>query len=153
REQTRMPANNTFPILEATASEAEMDEGPAAPRPTRRRPVGAELIAPGRTHFRVWAPARRRVEVVIEGGPAVELAREARGGHFSGESDAGAGSRYRFRLDDDERLYPDPASRFQPQGPHGPSEVIDPTSFGWTDHAWKGTSPRGRVIYEMHVGA
>src|SRR5262249_62328678 len=70
---------------------------------------------------------------------------------FSGEAAVGGGALYRFRLGE-ERLYPDPASRFQPRGPHGPSEVIDPTTFRWTDQAWKGISPRGRVIYEMHVG-
>src|SRR4051794_28835452 len=116
----------------------------------RRRPVGAEPLDAGRTHFRVWAPARKRVAVVI-GDAVTDLAAEA-DGYFSAEADAGPGATYRFRLDEDEYLYPDPASRFQPQGPHGPSEVIDPAAFRWNDRAWKGLSPRGRVIYELHVG-
>src|SRR5581483_10562776 len=65
---------------------------------------------------------------------------------------AGAGTRYRFRLDGGERLFPDPASRFQPDGPHGPSQVINPHSFKWTDQAWPGVSMRGQVIYELHLG-
>jgi maltooligosyltrehalose trehalohydrolase len=65
---------------------------------------------------------------------------------------AGDGSRYRYRLDLDNRLYPDPASRFQPEGPHGPSQVVDPSRFAWTDGAWKGTPRAGQVIYEMHIG-
>src|SRR5262245_8055684 len=145
-----MSADGTSPVLESTGTEVEKN-GKAPRLPPRRRPVGAELIAPGRTHFRVWAPARRRVEVAVEGGPSVALHGEPRG-YFSGEVGVGAGARYRFRLDDDERPYPDPASRFQPQGPLGPSEVIDPGAFAWTDHAWQGTTPRGRAIYELHVG-
>jgi maltooligosyltrehalose trehalohydrolase len=134
-----------------TASAAPDTEILANQRIDRRRPVGAELIAPGRTHFRVWAPPRQRVELVIEGGESVELAREGEGYH-SGEAAVGAGALYRFRLDGEEMLYPDPASRFQPDGPHGPSEVIDPDTFAWTDADWKGVTPRGRVIYEMHIG-
>ena len=57
-----------------------------------------------------------------------------------------------FRLDEDPQPYPDPASRFQPRGPHGPSEVIDPTEFEWTDGVWKGVGVKGQVLYEMHIG-
>jgi maltooligosyltrehalose trehalohydrolase len=73
------------------------------------------------------------------------------GGYFSGlVAEARAGTRYRYKLGDG--LYPDPASRFQPEGPHGPSQVIDPAAFTWTDGAWSGPAAEGRVIYEMHVG-
>jgi maltooligosyltrehalose trehalohydrolase len=65
---------------------------------------------------------------------------------------AGAGTRYRFLLDGAEPAFPDPVSRFQPEGPHGPSEVIDPGAFAWSDAEWRGTALRGRVLYEMHVG-
>lgn len=117
---------------------------------TRRRlPVGAEP-ASGGVHFRVWAPKRKRVDVVMD-GTATELANEP-DGYFSGLiADARAGSWYRFRLDRGES-YPDPASRFQPEGPHGPSQVIDPTRFRWTDGAWRGIGTRGQIIYEMHIG-
>ena len=61
-------------------------------------------------------------------------------------------ARYRYRLDDDPNTYPDPASRFQPDGPHGPSEIVDPKTFRWTDSDWPGVSLVGQVIYELHVG-
>jgi maltooligosyltrehalose trehalohydrolase len=106
----------------------------------------------GGVHFRVWAPARKRVEVALDGGAAFPLEAE-RGGYFSGfAATAGHGTRYRFRLDDSPDLYPDPASRFQPEGPHGPSQVVDPSRFAWTDQGWRGVGLRGQVLYEMHIG-
>jgi maltooligosyltrehalose trehalohydrolase len=123
---------------------------------SRRLPVGAELVPDGGVHFRVWAPRRRRVEVVFEGGvyrEGLALLESEQGGYFSGhDAAAAAGVRYRYRLDDDETLYPDPASRFQPDGPHGPSEVVDPSAFRWTDGAWQGAALKGQVLYELHVG-
>jgi maltooligosyltrehalose trehalohydrolase len=119
---------------------------------TRPLPVGAELAARG-VRLRVWAPERTRVVAVLEpDAREVELTRESTG-YFSGVADgAGAGTRYRFRLDDDETLYPDPASRYQPEGPHGPSEVVDSTSFSWNDDEWRGITLPGQVVYEMHIG-
>jgi maltooligosyltrehalose trehalohydrolase len=118
----------------------------------RRLPFGAELLDGGGAHFRVWAPRRRRVEVVLDGGPARALEPEA-GGWFAGVvPEAVAGTRYRFRLDGGPMLVPDPASRFQPEGPHGPSEIIDPSAFVWSDAAWPGLRRRGQVIYELHLG-
>jgi maltooligosyltrehalose trehalohydrolase len=64
---------------------------------------------------------------------------------------AGAGARYLYRLDSGDQC-PDPASRYQPEGPHGPSEVVDPAAFRWTDAHWRGISIKGQVIYEMHLG-
>ncbi|HWQ55369.1 MAG TPA: malto-oligosyltrehalose trehalohydrolase [Bryobacteraceae bacterium] len=121
----------------------------------RRYPIGAEPSSAGGVHFRVWAPVRKTVEVVLEDGPGapdtVALTAEE-GGYFSGlAASAAEGTRYRFRLDG-EGLYPDPASRFQPDGPHGCSRVVDPRSFEWTDSPWKGLLLEGQVLYEMHVG-
>ncbi|HEX7957773.1 MAG TPA: hypothetical protein VF508_12555, partial [Pyrinomonadaceae bacterium] len=103
-------------------------------RLARRLPVGAEALPEGGVHFRVWAPRRARVEVVVEGegaGAAFELEAEE-GGYFSGLVErAGEGTLYRFRLDGGS-AYPDPASRFQPEGPHGASQVVDPARFRWT---------------------
>src|SRR5438105_4796819 len=113
----------------------------------RRFPIGSEVCADG-VHFRVWAPKRDRVEVVFEGDAApkpVCLQPEA-GGYFSGlVPQAWPGMRYRFRLDNGEQLYPDPASRFQPEGPHGASQIIDPTPFTWSDDKWAGIRLRGQV--------
>jgi len=89
--------------------------------------------------------------VGLQGVPSVALEPEA-GGYHSGTIKAGLGDRYQFKLDDDARLYPDPASRFQPEGPHGPSEIVDPHTFRWTDQAWTGVALDGQVVYEMHVG-
>ncbi|HEV8658945.1 MAG TPA: malto-oligosyltrehalose trehalohydrolase [Thermoanaerobaculia bacterium] len=117
---------------------------------TRRRRVGAELVAGG-VDFRVWAPARLRVSVVLDDGEFV-LERE-KSGHFSATiAAARAGTRYRFRLDDEKETYPDPASRYQPDGPHCPSQVIDPQSYRWRNTKWHGVSKKGLVVYEMHVG-
>src|SRR5262245_6270518 len=87
----------------------------------RRLPVGAEVLSGYGVHFRVWAPIRQSVAVVVENGPTVALRPES-GGYFSGLVEGlTAGARYKFRLDSEDYLYPDPASRFQPDGPHGPS--------------------------------
>jgi maltooligosyltrehalose trehalohydrolase len=127
-----------------------------APGENRRMPVGAEPITEGGVDFRVWAPRRSRVHLVLEegaGAPAtVPLRSESEGYHETFVPEARAGTRYRFRLDDDPQLYPDPASRFQPDGPHGPSEVVDPDSFRWTDEGWQGVGAAGHVLYEMHIG-
>ena len=134
-----------------TAAAAEHE-----PRRQRRLPVGAELLPSGGADFRVWAPRRHKVEVVLDpdahGGRSRVLEPEA-DGYFSGRVDeAGPGTRYGFRLDGGEKVLPDPASRFQPEGPHGPSELIDPSTFEWNDRQWAGLGERGQVVYEMHVG-
>jgi maltooligosyltrehalose trehalohydrolase len=122
---------------------------------SRNLPVGAEVQPEGGVHFRVWAPRRRSVSVVFEGGPATnkQIRLESEGsGYFSGlAAAAGSATLYRYRLDEG-KSYPDPASRFQPEGPHGPSQVVDPSSFRWTDQRWHGCPLDGQIIYEMHIG-
>ncbi len=125
---------------------------PIAPPPARRRlPVGAEPNDSGHTHYRVWAPAASRVAVVVEEGSTTPLTAEGDGYH-SGVAPGGAGTRYRFQLDDDPKRYPDPVSRYQPEGPHGPSEVVDPGAFPWTDDPWEGLAADRQVLYELHIG-
>ena len=138
---------------EARPPRAEAHRGAARTAATRRFPIGSEVTAHG-VHFRVWAPGRTGVEVVLEGAPStsIELVPEP-GGYFSGVSPKSrAGDRYRFRLVGEEGLFPDPASRFQPEGPHGPSEVVDPALFRWTDGSWRGVERTGQILYEMHIG-
>lgn len=124
----------------------------------RRYPIGAELIGESLTHFRVWAPKADRVDVVLESSPENEAERtfhplEAEaGGYFSGRIPAGAGSFYRFRVNGSVNFHPDPASRFQPQGPHRSSCVVDPSRFRWSDQHWQGVRLPGQLIYEMHIG-
>jgi maltooligosyltrehalose trehalohydrolase len=113
----------------------------------RRLPIGAE-VGQGGVHFRVWAPEHRRVTLEIDGE---ELELEMQGGHGSRfVPGLAAGARYRFRIGD--ARVADPASRFQPDGAFGPSEVVDPTTFRWTDAAWRGIEPHRHVFYELHPG-
>ena len=124
----------------------------------RRYPIGAELIGEGRTHFRVWAPKAKRLDVVLESSLENEAARTFHplepesGGYFSGAVTVDAGAFYRFRVNEAESFHPDPASRFQPQGPHRSSCVVDPSRFRWSDQQWKGVRMPGQIIYEMHIG-
>ena len=125
----------------------------------RRYPIGAELIGLDQAHFRVWAPKAQRVDLVLEASAAktpkqtFHALEAERGGYFSGSANTGAGARYWFRVNNN--FYPDPASRFQPDGPHGPSCIVDPVQFRWTDSQWPGPAAaglKGQIIYEMHVG-
>jgi maltooligosyltrehalose trehalohydrolase len=123
----------------------------------RKFAIGAEAGEAG-THFRIWAPAARRLEVV-ERSASSEAAGKAHAltksddGYFSG-SIAGLreGQLYSLRLDGQGPLYPDPASRYQPRGVHGPSRIVDPAKYAWQDARFAGTRERGQVLYELHVG-
>ena len=132
------PMDETSPLL-------------VAPGIARRLAIGAELISPTLTSFRVWAPDHETVRLVVD--DVTHDLRPDGDGYFRADVAAGAGSRYGFLLGDhDERLYPDPASRFQPDGPHGLSEVVDPGAYRWRDVTWPGVRLRGQVIYELHIG-
>jgi len=131
------------------------------PMSTAKRcyPIGAEVIGENRTHFRVWAPKARELDVVVQYGPKSQrtphLLSPEQGGYYSGALDVGVETRYWFRVNRGEKFYPDPASRFQPEGPHGPSCIIDPRQFQWIDSQWPGPAPaglKGQIIYEMHIG-
>jgi len=122
----------------------------------RRYPIGAELVGENKAHFRVWAPKAQKVDVVFPDAAETNsrfcpLAAES-DGYFCGVANAGPGSRYRFRVNGAENCYPDPASRFQPDGPHGSSCIVDPTKFRWSDADWVGLKLKGQIFYEMHVG-
>ncbi len=130
--------------------------GPRTGTGTGWRPsLGAWLDGDG-VRFRTWAPSPRRLAVRVEddaGRPRGEhpLARDD-AGYFSGiVPGIDAGARYRYVLEEGPAL-PDVASRFQPEGVHGPSEVIDPTAFRWTDDGWHGLDRDALAIYELHVG-
>lgn len=104
--------------------------------------------------YRVWAPARRRLRVRIESrdGTRALPMEQVEDGYWEATDPFGrAGDLYRYVLDD--VALPDPASRFQPRGVEGPSEVVDPAAFEWRRSSWRRPAWRGRVIYEMHVGA
>jgi len=107
------------------------------------------------THFRVWAPARKNVSIVErfagspERGRVQRLTPEGNGYHAGLFEGLGTDALYSVLLDSG--LYPDPASRFQPEGPHGPSQVVDATGFDWRDSGFR-ENVDARVIYELHVG-
>jgi malto-oligosyltrehalose trehalohydrolase len=113
-------------------------------------PFGAELRDDG-VAFRLWAPSRTRAAVIVDG---TEHAMEPRtGGWFERTlPGAGAGARYAFAFPDDELHVPDPASRFQPDGVHGASLVVDPRAYRWRETAWHGRPWHETVLYELHVG-
>ncbi|HEY0767487.1 MAG TPA: malto-oligosyltrehalose trehalohydrolase [Steroidobacteraceae bacterium] len=117
-------------------------------------PFGAQLAAAGQVRFRLWAPAARQVDVMLcDPGAAQALAMHPLpGGWFELETAAArAGSLYRYRIDGAHQVA-DPASRCNPQGVHGPSEVIDPSAFVWNDEGWRAPPWHAAVIYELHVG-
>lgn len=115
--------------------------------------LGAIYLGNNRCLFRVWAPlvARVQLRLLEPDGRVVGLESGPCGYHQAVVEDVPPGTRYFFRLDD-ERERPDPASRCQPEGVHGPSEVVDP-SFPWTDAGWCGRQLEDYIIYELHVGA
>ena len=123
------------------------------PLTLRRLPIGAEVLQDSSgVSFRVWAPKRRQVEVVGEDGLESVALENEQNGYFSGVApQARAGTRYQYRLDGGD-AFPDPASRFQPDGVHGPSQVVDPDTFQWSDDNWPGVDAAGQVLYEMHIG-
>src|SRR3954449_8338504 len=143
-----------FAVLEGSAN-ATRPDGPAGF--VRRLPVGAEPLPGGGVHFRVWAPRVHEIAIeilgAIGGARPIPLEAELDGYYSALVADARPGMRYGFRTDMLDRLLPDPASRFQPEGPHGPSEIIDPDTFGWTDQGWRGRPREEMIVYELHVGS
>lgn len=114
--------------------------------------LGATYLGANRCRFVVWAPRVTTVEIEIVSRRARHelLARHSNGTHVAVLEEVAPGTRYFVWLNRDRRL-PDPASRFQPEGVHGPSEVVDPT-FSWSDAEWKGVTLADCVFYELHVG-
>lgn len=106
------------------------------------------------TTFRLWAPAAGSVRLLLDrfGQRTTHDLHPEGDGLFSATiKDVRAGALYRYSVDGGPAM-PDPASRFQPSGVHGPSEVVDPTAYQWTDEGWRGIDPSRAVVYELHVG-
>ena len=110
---------------------------------------GATLLD-GEVAFRVWAPNAKRVtlRLVGEGDHTMQPSAD---GAFAAVLPARAGDRYFYCVDDGQPV-PDPVSRLLPEGVHGPTEIVDPNSFVWTDRNWGGVALRDAIIYELHVG-
>ena len=113
-------------------------------------PFGAEVLAEGGVRFRLWAPAAKTVDLVIDRKPR-SMKPQGEGWFESVERDAGAGTLYQYGIDG-KQLVPDPASRFQPRDVDGPSEVIDASKYPWKGAGWNSRPWREAVIYELHVG-
>ncbi|HKT99497.1 MAG TPA: malto-oligosyltrehalose trehalohydrolase [Paraburkholderia sp.] len=120
-------------------------------------PFGAQLTgaahAQPHTRFRFWAPSCDAVQVVFENNTCAPLDMMPTGnGWYEARAQCGSGTLYRYRIDTGQ-LVPDPASRFQPQGVHGPSEVLDARGYAWQHAHWQGRPWEETVLYELHVGA
>ena len=119
------------------------------------RPSLGACVKPDGVNFRVWAPRATEVQVELERGGRPLMTRTLEGGR-DGYFEAliqrvAAGDAYRYRVDG-HGPFPDPASRFQPGGVHGPSLVVEPNAFHWTDANWKGVPSRELMLYEIHLG-
>jgi maltooligosyltrehalose trehalohydrolase len=130
-------------------SAAKASAHPRTPGPF----IGARPTPEG-AYFRVWAPIAHTLEVSIEGRSIRFPLKSEDDGYFSGTlAGIRSGDRYKFILDNGES-FPDPASRYQPEGPHGPSEIVDPTAYHWSpsEANWPGISLDAQVLYELHIG-
>ncbi len=112
---------------------------------------GPQLLA-GSTLFRIWAPLQKSMVLKLESGEQHDMVAAGEGWFHCEVSGAGAGTRYRFQLPDGLEV-PDPASRFQPEDVHGPSEVVDLHAYDWKTGGWNGRPWEEMVIYELHAGA
>ena len=116
-----------------------------------RMPFGAELEADGKVRFRLWAPPHPEILIELD-GETKAMQPVGEGWHELVSDRARTGTRYRFVLPDGQRV-PDPASRYQPEDVHGPSQVVDPGAYVWRDAGWRGRPWEEAVVYELHIGA
>ncbi len=115
--------------------------------------IGASYLGNDRCRFTVWAPGKGKMAVHIVHPREQKIAMQQNAdGCFSVEADTPAGTRYFYIPDDAEKGYPDPASHYQPEGVHGPSEVVDHTYHQWKDTTWKPPQFNDLILYELHVG-
>ena len=122
-------------------------------QPTRPLALGPTRDRSGSWRFAVWAPRPKKVELHLpsERSRCLPMERDELGYHHAVVEHVPPGSKYFYRLDGTSDR-PDPASRFQPKGVHGPSEVVDPSLFEWTDANWEPPALKDAVFYELHVG-
>lgn len=122
-------------------------------RRNHRMPFGAEYSKDDGVRFRLWAPKVEKVDLCLQGNKSLRFPMFRKDeAWFELITDAATpGDTYRYQIGDEVKV-PDPASRFQPQDVHGPSELVDPSSFDWADQSWHGRPWEEAVIYELHVG-
>lgn len=119
----------------------------------REKQLGATYLPGAGTEFLLWAPHSHDVSIHVVNGKSrpIQMEPVERGYHYALVEDLQPGNRYLYRLDDGREL-PDPASRLQAEGVHGPSEIVAPSSFSWTDRGWNAKPLEETVFYELHVG-
>jgi maltooligosyltrehalose trehalohydrolase len=119
---------------------------------TQQPRIGAHRLPDGSWEFLLWVPNASSIRLQLCTGNELIGMEPLPHGYFRANvGEVNEGTQYLYRLDD-ERSLPDPASRFQPQGVHGPSEIVDTESFQWTDQKWKGIPLESSIFYELHVG-
>jgi maltooligosyltrehalose trehalohydrolase len=115
-----------------------------------KMPFGAEICNDGKVRFRLWAPKSSEVSLDLP-GKSLPMTRLDDGWFELVTGEAAPGTHYQFKIDRLQSV-PDPASRYQPAGVHGPSEVVDPNTFAWKNTNWRGRPWEEAVLYELHVG-
>ncbi|MFH1714844.1 MAG: malto-oligosyltrehalose trehalohydrolase [Elusimicrobiota bacterium] len=115
--------------------------------------MGANINSDNSVTFRVWAPSAKTItaEIVSQGNRSCEMQRNDKGLWEGTFSQVNAGDKYYYKINN-ALLRPDPVSRFQPDGVHGPSQIIDPNEYDWTDEEWKGIAIKDTIFYELHIG-
>jgi maltooligosyltrehalose trehalohydrolase len=126
----------------------------SSPVRVESHPLGASRLPGGDWAFVLWAPLQDHVSVHLLGPRErlIELEKDERGYHFAVVDEVDSDARYFYRLNRAREL-PDPASRFQPEGVHGPSQVVDSGAFRWSGREWTGIPLERSIFYELHVGA
>ncbi len=117
-------------------------------------PFGARFLDDGRVNIRLWAPGAKNVDLCLQGNAPearLQMAAEADGWYGITTDHAGSGYYYQFRINGKDYV-PDPVSRYQPQGPNGSSQMINPADWEWPDSGWQGRPWEEAVFYELHVG-
>jgi malto-oligosyltrehalose trehalohydrolase/4-alpha-glucanotransferase len=146
-----IPLEGVMSILDGRDSLPGTGAGPGT-SDMHEMPFGAAVLPDGKVRFGLWAPGASAVMLRLEDdGLTLPMTAQAEGWHEIVTDRAGPGSRYRFEMPDGLTV-PDPASRYQPDDVHGPSEVVDPRAYRWSDGDWKGRPWHETVLYELHVG-
>jgi maltooligosyltrehalose trehalohydrolase len=121
--------------------------------PTQTKAYGATIHGT-QAEFRVWAPTPKQIALRLlrVGRLPHDIPMHRDGEDFTATAEARAGDRYAYLIDGSKPV-PDPVSRFLPNGVHGPTEIVDPSLFSWSDEGWRGLRLEDYIIYELHIGA
>jgi maltooligosyltrehalose trehalohydrolase len=115
--------------------------------------VGAKYLGNNRCSFTVWAPQKEKMtlHIVHPSEQKIQMQKDE-DGYFTLEVETPAGTKYLYIIDESEKGLPDPTSQYQPEGVHGPSEVVDHSTYKWNDNNWKPIALEETILYELHIG-